>query len=148
MMFAPLANEAHLHEGDTGIGVPAFAESADQADESVLEFRTGVIAGLKIGWPVFLGICGPMQINAGDDLDVGFRDALPPFITKGTDAVDSIGARILEFIPPDIVAGEGGKFVGKGFPAQIRAKSHQGVSEGGRVNRRADDGAGVGVFGG
>ncbi len=111
MMLAPFAENAQLDKRHTRIIVPRLAQALDQTRNSRLELRTVVVVGLHIGGPVLFVVAAPMQIDAGDYLDV-VRASVSEFLIRYVqNSVQPVGLVVFKLVPFEVLMRQSGPLV-------------------------------------
>ena len=154
VVFAEVADEAHLDGEDAGVVVPCFAESGDEGLEAGLECRAVVVESVEVGGPVLVRFFGstfgavPVEEDAGDEFDVkifegdagaGGGDG----VGVGDDAVDGVVVREFDGIPRDVLADEEAEAAGF-----VTTEAFEGIVDGSGEFSEGDGDGAVGDGGG
>lgn len=133
VVLAPLAEDAEFDEGHARIIVPCLTEALHQPCDPRLELRAGVVIGLHVLRPVLLRVRAPVQVDAGDELDVVGGAVGEALLADLQDPVEAVRFGILEFVPAEIdVLG-----AGPGMADRMREALHRIAQRTVVVRRRA-----------
>jgi hypothetical protein len=136
VVFAEVADEAHLDGEDAGVVVPCFAEFCDEGLEAGLEGRAVVVESVEVCGPVLVRFSGgargavPVEEDAGDEFDVKVFEGDAGAcggdgVGVGDDAVDGVAGGELDGIPWDVLSDEESEAAGF-----VIAEAFEGIVDG------------------
>ena len=117
VVFAEVADEAHLDGEDARVLVPCFAEFCDEGLEAGLEGWAVVVESVEVGGPVLFRFFGgalgavPVEEDAGDEFDVKVFEGLAgggggDGVGVGDDASGGVVLGEFDGVPRDVLADE------------------------------------------